>query len=44
MAKHSDLKRHNPFDLPEKPDWVNPDGIKWWGINIGDEKDGIAAT
>lgn len=39
----SDLKRHNPLSLglhPEPPDWVSPEGVKWWGINIGDPQDG----
>lgn len=39
----SDLKRHNPLSIGlanTPPDWVSPEGIKWWGVNIGDPQDG----
>lgn len=42
----SDIKRHNPLALglhPEPPDWISPEGVKWWGINIGDPQDGHPA-
>lgn len=38
----SDLKRHNVFSLPDEPDWTNSDGVKWWGLDIGDPQDGQA--
>lgn len=40
----SDLKRHNVFGIDHtKPDWVNPDGNKWWGLDVGDIQDGQPA-
>ena len=42
----SDLKRHNPLSLglsPKPPDFTNDTGYKWWGIDIGDLQDGVAA-
>lgn len=37
------LKRHNPLGLDiSKPDWVNSEGVAWWGIDMGDTKDGYA--
>ena len=36
------LLRHNPFALPEAPDFVNDIGVKWWGVDIGEPADGTA--
>ena len=38
----SQLQRHNPFGLPKEPDFINDVGVKWWGINIGDQTYGTA--
>lgn len=39
----SDLKRHSPLSLDhDKPDWVNEQGVRWWGLDVGEPQDGIA--
>lgn len=38
----SKLKHHNPFAMPDTPDFEES-GFKWWGIG-SDAPDGIAAA
>lgn len=41
----SDLKSHNPLAIglaKIPPDFINPEGVKWWGLDIGAPEDGKA--
>ena len=39
----SQLQRHNALILDTNtPDFINEEGVKWWGLDIGDPQDGVA--